>query len=391
MKIALIHIGFFYSGGGERTVLNEAIGLQKRGHEVTVFCPTLKNSCFPELIEKVKFKQFCWWMPGGFPYRAASGMIHTAITPYLCVKYFKGFDIVIAHSQPSNWLAYNVKKSVGIPYIGYLHQANRFLYPRHIDKITGWSTDTNYEILHWIHKLSMIISRLDRLSILEAKTIFVNSQWVKAKVDKMYDLESELCYPGVNPDKFSQTGGSGNQVMTPYLLSTNRHYPQKCLHYVLKIMSLMQKDYPFLKCYLTGAFTSYTNQLVEYAEKLGISKNIVFTNNLNESDLMKLYRHAYVYAFTSPEEDLGLGPIEAGAFGVPSIVWDNAGPRETVIDGKTGYRVKPFDIYEMTQRHRKLIEDPNLRDEMGSHASKFVRHKFTWDKHIDILEKAMAN
>ena len=391
MKIALIHIGFFYSGGGERTVLNEAIGLQMRGHKVTVFCPTFISSCFPELIEKVKFKQFCWWMPGGFPYRNASGMIHTAITPYLCVKYFKGFDIVLAHSQPSNWLAYNVKINVGIPYVGYLHQANRFLYPRHIDKITGWSTDTNYEILHWIHKMSMIISRLDRSSIREAKNTLVNSHWVKEKIDKMYGLESELCYPGVNPDKFSQTGSSENQVRTPYILSTNRHYPQKCLHFILKIMSLMQTDYPLLKCYVTGAFTRYTNQLVEYAKKLRISNKIVFTNNLNESDLMKLYRHAYVYAFTSPEEDLGLGPIEAGAFGVPSIVWDNAGPRETVLDGKTGYRVKPFDIYEMTRKHRRLLEDPNLRDEMGLHASRFVRHKFTWEKHIDILEKAMPD
>ncbi len=76
---------------------------------------------------------------------------------------------------------------------------------------------------------------------------------------------------------------------------------------------------------------------------------------------------------------------------MPSIVWDNAGPRETVIDGKPGYRVKPFDIHEMTRRHKRLIEDPNLRDEMGLNASRFVRHKFTWDKHIDILEKAMAN
>ena len=317
-------------------------------------------------------------------------MIHTAITPYLCVKYFKEYDIIIAHSQPSNWLAYNVKKSAGIPYIGYLHQANRFLYPRNIDKTTGWSTDTNYEILHWIHKLSNIISRLDRSSIYEAEKIFVNSQWVKDKIDKVYDLESELCYPGVNPEKFSQTGREENQVRTPYILSTNRHYPQKCLHYLLKIMSLMQTDYPHLRCYLTGAFTSYTSQLVEYAKKLNLSKNIVFTNNLSELDLMKLYKHAYVYAFTPPEEDLGLGPIEAAAFGVPSIVWDNAGPRETVLDGRTGYRVKPFDIHEIARRHRRLLEDPNLRDEMGARASKFVRRKFTCDKHIDILESALT-
>ena len=390
MRLAIIHMGLFYCGGGERTVLNEAIGFQNRGHEVTVFCPTVNPGCYPELTKEIEIKDFCWWLPYKFPNRNALGMIYSAISSPAIVKYFRDFDVVLAHSQPSNWIAYQVKRYLKIPYVSYLHQANRFLYPRDIDKITGWSTDTDIEILKYIHKIAFFISRLDRISLEGAEKLLVNSKWVKNQVKKWYGLEPEVCYPGVNTEKFRQIR-INDESREQYILSTNRHYPQKCLHMLLRVFSMIQSDYPRLRCYLTGAYTKHTNHLLEYARKLKISEKVVFTNKLNESDLLDLYRGAYVYTFTSPEEDLGLGPIEAGALDVPSIVWDNAGPQETVLDGITGYRVKPFDVEEMSKKHLCLLGDPALRCEMGLNASRFIHETFTWKNHIDILEKTLSS
>ena len=45
-------MGFFYNGGGERTVLNEAIGLTERGHQVSVHAPIVTKDCFPDLQKK---------------------------------------------------------------------------------------------------------------------------------------------------------------------------------------------------------------------------------------------------------------------------------------------------------------------------------------------------
>lgn len=165
-------------------MLNEAIGLQNRGHEVELFCPTLSSGCFPELQEKVDVNELFWWIPRKSPCRNALGMLLTSIMTPMLLKHFKKFDVILAHSQPSNWLALQVKRSLKIPYISYLHQTNRFLFPREVDLATGWITDPDMEFLRKIHKLKAIIPRLDRISIQLSDHVLVNSEWIRTKTKK---------------------------------------------------------------------------------------------------------------------------------------------------------------------------------------------------------------
>ena len=52
MKIAIFHLGFFYSGGGEKLVLEEIRGLRALGHEVECFAPYVdRESCYPDYPE----------------------------------------------------------------------------------------------------------------------------------------------------------------------------------------------------------------------------------------------------------------------------------------------------------------------------------------------------
>ena len=49
LRIAIFHLGFFYSGGGEKLVLEEIRGLRALGHEVTCFAPYVdRERCFPD-------------------------------------------------------------------------------------------------------------------------------------------------------------------------------------------------------------------------------------------------------------------------------------------------------------------------------------------------------
>ena len=389
INIAIIHMGLFYSGGGERTVLNEAIRLQSRGFKVEIFCPTLSKDCFPELMKDVKVHELCWWINRKNPYRNALGMILASIFTPVLAKPFKAFDVVLAHSQPSSWMAYQVRRAYNIPYVSYLHQTNRFLYPRSIDRKTGWSLDPNMDLLNKIHKLRSIINRLDAISITNSDYALVNSQWIKDEVQKIYDVSPKVCYPGVDLSHFNDVVKIEEISKEPFILSTNRHYPQKGLNLLLKSLSKIVVEYPDIKCLITGSYSKYTRFLMKYVDGLKLNDNVIFTNNLNESELLDVYKKAYVYSYTSPEEDFGLGPIEAGACGVPSVVWDHAGPRETVIDGVTGFRVKPYDLDEFTEKQLLLLDDISLRCKLGKQASKFVKENFSWEKHVDIIESVL--
>jgi len=60
-----------------------------------------------------------------------------------------------------------------------------------------------------------------------------------------------------------------------------------------------------------------------------------------------------------------------------------------VIEGETGFRVRPYDVLDMAEKHINLLDDPELRHKMGHQAASHVKEMFTWTNHIDIIEKTL--
>ena len=388
LKVGIVHMGFFYSGGGERTVLSEALELGERGVDVTVYAPTVNRACFPELMERVKVVEFNRQLPRGIPVRDFLGMTYSSINvPYGKLKHL---DLIIAHGQPSNWIAYNIRKRYRIPYISYLHQVNRLLYPRNVDRDKGWNTNRDIMMLEIMHKNTAIMKKLDKVSVKGADRILTNSNWIKTQIKQTYREESVVCYPGVNENQFHPQEDD-RPDSERYILSTNRHYPQKRLDYLILMMAEIIKHYPKLPCFITGGFTNYTREVMNLVHKTGLKDNIQFTGIINSMELAQKYRESYLYTYTSPEEDLGLGPLEAASSGVPSVVWDHAGPKETVIDNHTGLRATPYDLSEFVEKHLRLLENKKLRDKLGRNARNHVLEKFTWEKHGNQLMNMISS
>ncbi len=81
----------------------------------------------------------------------------------------------------------------------------------------------------------------------------------------------------------------------------------------------------------------------KYFEKLkamvGDDENIVFKPNMRETDMRKEYRDCYATIFLAINEDTGLVPLEALAYGKPVISVNEGGPTEFVKDGYNGLLV----------------------------------------------------
>ena len=294
-------------------------------------------------------------------------------------------QIFITHGQPSTWMGYRIKKEHNIPYIAYLHQVNRFLKPRKIDVQVGHRTNNNLFVLYMLNRNNAIIKELDNISVKNASMIITNSNWVRAQIKRYYARNSVVCYPGVEIEVYKPSINISEQV----ILTTNRHYPQKRLDYLIRCMTRIVKQVPDVMCIITGKRTSYTKEMEKLREKRGLQEKVVFTGFLDAQQLVEAYQRASTYAFTSPEEDFGLGPIEAAACGVPSIVWDKAGPKETVIHGVTGFRVKPYSIKNMADKHIELLNDEKTRTEMGKNARSLVKQSFSWERHSSRMDAAI--
>jgi len=386
-----------YSGGGERTAIYQALLLRKLGHEVSCFAPAIRSDlCFPDLITQIDLKGVLPRVRVGFPYRDFASLTATSILAPMFARRFKEFDVVLSHGQPATWVSYLVSKQSSRPRVVYLHQPARFLYPRAVDLRVGWTTKRDFALLEsMVNVMKPFATSFDHVSVVSSQKVLVNSQWIGAQVKQIYNIEPLLCPPGADVGKLVPVENkqdvviNGRTIKKPFVLSTNRHYPQKGLSDLIIIYAKVRQRAES-RLVLTGHFTDYTDSLKKQTAELGLRDSVLFTGQIAENDLVKLYQNADVYAFTPPEEDFGLGPIEAMASGTPAVVWDNAGPSETVIDGVTGLRAELGNKSDFASKLVQLLLDKSLNKEMCRNAAEYVRRNYTWSKHVETLERVLA-
>jgi len=400
-KIAIFHCGFVYSGGGERIVLEEARGLKKRGYEVCIYAPTIdKKLCYPDFLEELGVKTFLPSFIERLPYRDALRMaVSSLLAPILAIN-FRDVDLFFGANQPGAWIAYCMAKVLGKPYLVYLNQPNRLVYPRKIDKQTGWQTRGDYYLLAGIIKrIKPFIAWADRISFTSGQAMLVNGNYIGKAIKKIYKKPIVSCPGGAYPRAWASLklnpetafeGGfkiNGAKITKPYVLITNRHEPQKKFEYVIKAMEKVVKKVPKATLVIPGPFTSHTDKLINLSKRLKMYRNVSFLGQISEKDLQKLYQEAAIHCYPAPDEDFGLGPLEAGIWGVPTVAWNHGGPTVTVRHGVTGYLAQPYEVEDYAQGITMLLSDPEKRAKMGKASWEHVRDNFSWEKHVDILEK----
>jgi glycosyltransferase involved in cell wall biosynthesis len=128
----------------------------------------------------------------------------------------------------------------------------------------------------------------------------------------------------------------------------------------------------------------------EKALSLGVEENVRFLGYVSDLELVKIYNIADAYVHICPKEAFGLSPVEAMACGTAAVVWnDDAGPSETVIEGKNGLRAKPYDIEDFAAKTIQVIEMDKTK--VCKFAPNYVRENFSPEKHLKILEQSLRD
>ena len=111
-------------------------------------------------------------------------------------------------------------------------------------------------------------------------------------------------------------------------------------------------------------------ELEAYAEELGIINNVIFTGF--RKDLPELYSAIDILVLTSVNEGTPVSIIEAMASGKPVVSTNVGGVPSLVKDGITGFLVRYGDVKALSEAVLKLVEDPELRQNMGSKGQRIV-------------------
>jgi len=403
LRIAVFHCGFAYSGGGERIVLEEVMGLRRLGHEVACYAPTLnRKKCYPDFIDEVGVRTFLPQLPTWFPLRDAIAMALSSVLAPLFALRFRKVDVFIGANQPGAWIAFCMARVLRKPYVVYLNQPNRLIYPRRIDQQTGWMNKPDYRLLDvLIKRMKGFVSWADRISFARAEEMLANGRYIAGVIEAIYGKALDVCPAGCNPQPREELSSNaleaysgsfeinGFTVKKPYILITNRHEPQKKFEYVLEALALTRVFAPEASLVIPGPFTAHTPKLAALATRLGLEDRVLFLGQIREDELQRLYRQAAVYCYPAPEEDFGMGVIEAMAWGIPVVAWNHAGPTVTVADGETGYLAEPYSLEKYAQAMIRLLSDPALRARMGAAARERAEARFSWSRHVRILETAI--
>jgi len=180
---------------------------------------------------------------------------------------------------------------------------------------------------------------------------------------------------------------NGYPIRRPYVLLTNRHYPQKRFDLAIRAMAEVRAKHPRAQLVVPGPATAHTADLRALVTELGLADAVIFLGAITEDELQRLYEGAAVYVYPAPEEDFGMGVIESMAKGVPVVAWNQAGPTVTVGPG-TGHLAEPLDVADYAAGIIALLDDPAANQATGERAFEWAR-RFDWERHVDKLEHAV--
>jgi glycosyltransferase involved in cell wall biosynthesis len=131
-------------------------------------------------------------------------------------------------------------------------------------------------------------------------------------------------------------------------------------------------------------------------ESVPEQENVKVYNNLqpNSPELVMLFQESDVFVLPTRAEAYGIVAIEAGASGMPVIMTDIGGVRDIVLDNKNGYLIDVDDVPQLVDRMSRMINDPDLRRQMGRNARERVEKYFDAHKNaarvVDILLGVVA-
>ena len=215
------------------------------------------------------------------------------------------------------------------------------------------------------------------------------SDFTRRELLKYYNVKEDkirVIHNGVDIHKFAppedkakvkQELGFSNKEFN--ILSVGRLYARKGLFTLIKSVSIVAKKYRNVKLIISGKGQSNEmKKLVDYAKKLGIRSNILFTGYFPDAKLPKLYQAADIFAFSTFYENLPFAVLEALSSRLPVVTTNVGGIPEMIEDGKNGFLVPPANSAALSDRIIYLIENPAAASEMANQARETVENRFDW-------------
>lgn len=347
MKIVYCISGTHNSGGMERVLANKANYLVSKGFDITIITTDQRglNSYFL-LDQKIKHID----LSINYEENNGKSIVNKIINyPWKQLRHRRKLTVVLNEIQPDvtvsmfcNDAAFLYKIKDGSKKVLEIHfcRFKRLQYNRKglwgiIDKFRSWHD-------------AKIVSRYDRFVTLTNE-------------DKKYwgNLDNSVVIP--NSQTFVCDAPS--RLNANVVLAVGRYTYQKGFDMLLDAWALVCKHIDNWTLRIVGdgeLWEAHQRQVNE----LGIANRVQMIHATK--NIIEEYHSASMLVMSSRYEGFGMVLLEAQSAGLPTISFDcKCGPSEIISDGRSGYLVPVNDVENLSKRIIELIENPELRIQMG--------------------------
>ena len=396
MKIALLASTFLPRvGGAEIVVHNLAMGLQERGHQVTVITwwglwvgirGKVPYRVLPLLPRSFTHAARRRWEAG----RGSARFVGAQVA--MLQRIFK-FDVWNVHmAYPLGMLAVPTLSRLGVPVVTTCHGDDIFVIPSF-----GFSLRAN------AHVNEAITESLQSSGVVTAISSYMSNELIRTglaakricAVPNGVDIEGIVDAPCDRTAIRKKIGVSDGAFL---LLSVGRNHPQKGFKYIPEIAVRLRDMGCQFVWLLVGA---QTEDIGRMAERIGVGEYVRSIPsiglpgsmksrtrfNLPAQPLIELYKASDVLVFPSVWESFGMVLIEAMAAGLPIAAFDCPGFPEAVKSNETAVIAPLGDVLSMSHNIRALMDEPELRRRLAIRARESVEI-YSWPRVVELYEQA---
>jgi glycosyltransferase involved in cell wall biosynthesis len=229
-------------------------------------------------------------------------------------------------------------------------------------------------IRYWLNRRS--ISLIDQVVCVSQSVADFSVERVGLPRDKIVVIPN-----GVDPARYSnlpakeQARKSLNLPMDSVIIAAiGRPRPVKGYQHLLRAFTQLSKSFPETKLLFVGNGPERPDLMV-MAKSLGVKPHVIFCDDTIR--IANVLASVDMLAIPSLFEGMPNVALEAMAAELPVVATAVGGTPEVVIDGKTGLLVPPKNAEAITSAITRLLENPQLRKEMGRAGRRRVESEFS--------------
>ena len=250
-----------------------------------------------------------------------------------------------------------------INFINSINDGSKKIGEQHLSRTNYRKIDSRFskyyeKIFFWWWK-DRVVSNLLKLDKLIVLTNDAVAEW------------PELTNIRMIPDPLSIKVNGSSSLTSKRVITIGRYSYEKGYDILLRIWSVVEKkstDWQ-LDVFAMGDPTPY----VKMMDDLSIDKKRCHLHS-SVVDVEEEYLKSSILVQPSRTEGFGLVIVEAMACGLPVISFDcENGPRSIVTNGEEGFLIPTFDIELFSSRLVQLMNDVDLRKNMGAKGRKKSR------------------